>query len=162
VQISQVSVQLTADTRINTQHYNLIDACSVLSLSPGCAGQIGGGEDGYLAEFDLHPGKMNTVIPATSFKGIQECGCPARGLTLQPGQVAKVTISYLASDNLIFSVRPSFILDWPGNQAIFVAPQLQATFAFASDSHFSCYTLQDQKFVGVPLDSMYSPTAWCI
>jgi hypothetical protein len=43
IQITPASITLTADSRRNTQHYNLIEGCSLLSLAPGCQGQIGGG-----------------------------------------------------------------------------------------------------------------------
>jgi hypothetical protein len=125
---------------------------------------LGGYEDGYYAEFDLHPGKTKTIIPAASFT----CqGCPPGGPILQPGGIVKVKLDYSTLGNLSFSLslRPSFTLDWPGNQGTYAAPQLQAAFAFASASHFSCYTLQGQRFLEVPLDSMIDPTTysyWCI
>ncbi len=150
VQISQVSVQLTADTQTNHQHYNLIGLCSLVS---SLCFPRGGGEAAFLASFDLHSGKTNTKVPATCW-GYAAPACSPQALSLKPGEVAKVVLSYSASDNLSFSLKPTFTLDWPGTgkQTIYPVPQLQATFAFASTSQFSCYALQGQKFIAVPVD----------
>lgn len=161
VTISQISAQLTADTQVNNQRYNLVDVCSLSPFTPGCApGPSGGGETEYTAKFALHAGKANTVIPAA----IQGADPTSQQLTLRPGEFAKVIISYMAQDSLSFSLLPSFTLDWPGNQATYPAPQLRETFAFASASQFSCYSLKGQHFIEIPSSSMDSmeSDAWCI
>jgi len=155
VQISQISMQFTADTRINNQHYNLIDACSLNSsvCSPG-----GGGVGVYQAQFDLHSEKANTIMPATCW-GYGSYSCSPQALSLKAGEIATVYLEYFShsSNSLSFSLMPSFTLDWPGKQTTYPVPQLQETFAFASDSQFSCYALQGQQFINVPVDA----THWC-
>jgi len=156
IQISQVSVQLTANTQINKQHYNLIDMCT---LSSSICFPLGGGEAAFQAIFDLHSGKENTNIPPTCW-GYGAPSCSTQALSLKPGEVAKVFLSYNASDNLSFSLRPTFTLVLPGTgkQMVYPVPQLQATFAFASVSQFSCYALQGQNFIEVPVDVEH----WCM
>lgn len=152
VQISQVSARLVLDTQTNNQHYNLVALCSIASNS--ICFPHGGGEAGYLADFNLGAGKANTTIPTTSW-GLATRSAPSSSsqtLSLKPGEVAKVYISYSTTSNLSFSLMPTFTLDWPGKQQIFAAPQLQASFAFAQASQFSCYALQGQQFVQVPVD----------
>jgi len=161
VKISQISAQLRADTQVDNQRYNLIDICSLPPFTPGCApGPSGGGEPIYTANFALHPGKANDVIPA-AIEGVDP---ESQQLTLQPNEVAKVIISYTSQDSLSFSLLPSFTLDWPGNQTTYPAPQLQETFAFGSASQFSCYSLKGQHFIEIPPSSIHSTKSdtWCI
>jgi hypothetical protein len=65
IQIMPASVTFTADTQTNNLHYHLIEGCSLVGIIPGCGGQYGGQEGEYVATFDLHPGKIHTIIPAT-------------------------------------------------------------------------------------------------
>lgn len=163
VKISDVSVQLTADTLVNHQRYNLIDICSVPPFTPGCApGPSGGGEGIYLADFALHQGKATDVIPAASWGKLMNGPGPQPPLTLQKGEVAKVIISYRSQDSLSFSLLPSFTLDWPGRQVTYPAPQLQETIAFGSASQFSCYRLKNQHFIKISSGSILADGAWCI
>ena len=158
IHIAQVSAQFTTDTHANTQHYNLIDVCSFVPpisvQSQACLPLGGGGEGGYLAFLDLHPGKASTTIPARSWEN--------QAPTLQPGDVVQVIIFYKALDNRAFSasIIPTFTLAWPGTgkQTTYPAPQLQETLAFASASQFSCYALQGQHFSEVPQGVQH----WCI
>src|SRR5204863_3278234 len=78
VQISQVTVQLIADTQTNHEHYNLIDLCS---LNSSICFPLGGGEAAYLASFDLHSGKTNTKFPATCW-GYAAPDCSPQALSL--------------------------------------------------------------------------------
>lgn len=165
VQIPHMSVQYTADTQTNHQHYNLIDVCTLLSLPSPCNPSLGSNEGVYVANFNLHAGKAHTI---TSTDVVCE-GCPPLSLTLKPGEVAKVILTYgafySASDNLSFSLTPSFTLEWPGKQITLPASQLQETFAFAFPSQFSCYALQGQQFIQVPRYRQYPfniATNWCI
>ncbi len=155
VQISQVSARLVADTQTNTQHYNLVALCSIASDS--ICFPHGGGEAGYLADFNLGAGKTNTTIPSITWGSAGRSGLP-QTLILKPGEVAKVYLSYNTTSNLSFSLTPTFTLDWPGKQQTYAAPQLQATFAFAAMSQFSCYALQGQQFIQVPVDAAH----WCM
>ena len=152
VQISQVSARLVADTQTNNQHYNLVALCSIASDSI-CTTR-GGGEAGYLAGFNLGAGKANTTIPSITWGSAGRSGT-AQPLILTPGEVAKVYLSYSTTSNLSFSLMPTFTLDWPGKQQTFAAPQLQASFAFAALSQFSCYALQGQQFIQVPVDAAH-------
>ena len=149
VQISQVSTRLIADTQSNNQHYNLVALCSI-APSSFCFPR-GGGEAGYLAGFNLGAGKANSTIPSITWGSAGRSGSP-QTLILKPGEVAKVYLSYSTTSNLSFSLIPTFTLDWPGKQQTFAAPQLQASFAFAMPSQFSCYALQGQQFMQVPVD----------
>jgi hypothetical protein len=153
VQISQISAQLTANTQTNNQHYNLVDACSLLSLP--CYYQLAGIESQYGADFDLHSGKTNMIIPAALGSGRSQ----VQAITLKPGEVIKLVLFYRTPDSLLFSLIPSFTLDLPGKQIVYPAPQLQETFAFASASQFSCYALQGQHFTQVSLEDHQH---WCI
>ena len=153
IQIMLTSVIYTADTKTNNQHYNTIAGCSFVGIAPGCEGSIGGQEGEDKVTFLLYPGKTNTIIPAGGY-----------ALTLQPGEVAKVILSYetLPSGNVSFSLMPSFTIGLPGEQpTTYPVPQLQETFAFALSSQFSCYSLQGQQFVGVSAGEIQSD-AWCI
>lgn len=161
VQISQVSVQFTTNTQTNNHHYDLIDACSLsLNLASGCppVGH-GGGAGVYQAQFDLHSGKTSTIMPATCW-GYGAYNCSPKAPMLQPGEVIKVYLEYFShtSNNLSFSLLPSFTLDWPGKQANYPVLQLQETFAFAAKSQFSCYRLLNQQF----LESSINFSHWCI
>lgn len=161
VQIPHMSVQFTADTQPNQQHYNLIDVCTLLSLPSPCNPSLGSNEGVYVANFDLHAAKADTVAATDVACQV----CPSPSLTLQPGVVVKVILAYSASDNLSFSLTPSFTLEWPGKQITLLAPQLQETFAFAYPSQFSCYALQGQQFMQVPRYGQYpfdTATHWCI
>ncbi|MHB8598353.1 MAG: hypothetical protein ACYDER_16240 [Ktedonobacteraceae bacterium] len=155
VQVAQVSTRLVADTQTNTQHYNLVDLCSIAASS--ICFPRGGGEAGYLADFNLGAGKANTTIPPISWGSGGRSGS-AQTLSLKPGEVAKVQLLYSATNNLSFSLFPTFTLDWPGKQQTYAAPQLQTTFAFAAVSQFSCYALQGQQFMQVPVDAAH----WCM
>ena len=158
IQIMPVSVTFTADTQTNHLHYHLIEGCSLVGIAPGCGGQSGGQEDEYDAEFLLHPGKTNTIISATITGGL------ISSLTLQPGEVAKVILSYRTSPsgNFSFALMPSFALGLPGEPSTtYPVPQLQETFAFARSSQFSCYDLQGQQFTEVSA-SLIQNGAWCI
>lgn len=154
VQISQVSARLVADTQTNNQHYNLVALCTIASES--ICTTHGGGEAGYLADFNLGAGKANTTIPSIT-RGAGRSGS-AQPLILTPGEVAKVQLLYSTTSNLSFSLTPTFTLDWPGKQQTFAAPQLQASFAFAAVSQISCYALQGQQFMQVPVDAAH----WCM
>jgi hypothetical protein len=163
VQISQVSLQFMQDTQANTQRYNLIDACSLsLSfLSLRCPPSLGALEPSYVAQFNLHAGKANTIMSATCWGYDDSTGCSPQKLMLQSGDFAKVTLSYFsnAQSTLSFSLQPLFTLDLPGQQTMsYPAPQLRVTFAFASPSQFSCYSLQVQQFVETSLDEDH----WCL
>ncbi len=154
IQIKPASVTLTADAQTNNLHYHLIEGCSLVGLIPGCSGQYGGGEGEYGAGFALHPGKTHTTIPANTINA----------LTLQPGEVAKVILSYYTSpsSNFSFSLIPSFSIGLLGGQATtYPVPQLQETFAFALRSQFSCYDLQGQQFVEVPGGQIRGED-WCV
>jgi hypothetical protein len=156
IQITLASVTLTADSQRNTQHYNLVEGCSLLSLAPGCEGSIGGGGGIYNIKFDLHPGKKNTIIPASTIGNLNN-----NTFMLQQGEVAEVILTYNSSslNNFSFSLMPSFTIGLPGGQpTTYLAPQLQETFAFARRSQFSCYSLQGQQFIKVSKSS----GAWCI
>jgi hypothetical protein len=163
VQISQVSLQFMQDTQANTQRYNLIDACSLSLnfLSQRCPPGLGAQEPGYVAQFNLHWGKATTIMSATCWGYDDTIGCSPQKLTLQPGDFAKVTLWYFsnAQSNLSLSLQPIFTLDWTGQQTMsYPAPQLRVTFAFASLSQFSCYSLQNQQFVETSLDEHH----WCL
>ncbi len=152
VQISQISVQFTADTQVNNHRYNLIDACSLIPSIDCLSSSIGSYEPVYEARFDLHPGKANTIMPATCL-GYSTANCPQQALMLRPGEVAEVYLTYFSSTsgNLSFSLLPSFSLEWSGKPVTYPAPQLQEHFSFANISQFSCYALKGQKFTQVPL-----------
>jgi hypothetical protein len=152
VQISQISVQFTADTQVNNHHYNLIDACSLIPSIYCLGSPMGSYEPVYEARFDLHPGKANTIMPATCL-GYSTAECLQQALMLHPGEAAEIYLTYFSntSDNLSFSLMPSFTLEWSGKQVAYPAPQLQEYFSFANISQFSCYTLKGQKFTEVSL-----------
>ncbi len=152
VQISQVSARLVADTQTNNQHYNLVALCSIASDS--ICFPHGGSEAGYLADFNLGAGKANTTIPSITW-GLCRTFRHSPDLILRPGEVAKVYLSYSTTSNLSFSLTPTFTLNWPGKQQTYAAPQLKASFAFAALSQFSCYALQGQQFIQVPVDSAH-------
>lgn len=156
LQITLASVILTADSQRNTQHYNLIEGCSLLSLVPGCEGSIGGGAGQYTIDFTLQSGKKNQSIPPGSPYNLEP-----NTFALQPGEVAEVILSYdsMPPNNFSFSLMPSLLIGQPGKQPIsYIVSQLQETFAFALRSQISCYGLQGQSFVEVP----DSGNAWCI
>lgn len=152
VQISQVSIQFATDTHVSTQHYNLVDLCS---LNSSLCFIAGGGQGGYTANFDLDSsGKANTIMPAITWGSATRDSSSNQVPSLKPGEVIKIYLAYLGkSSNLSFSFVPMFTLDWPGTgkQAIYPASQLQSAFTFASASQFSCYTLQGQQFTEVSL-----------
>ncbi|WP_126601518.1 hypothetical protein [Dictyobacter aurantiacus] len=168
IQISQISVRYTADTQPNNGHYNLIDACSMPSISVQaqvCLPYGSGGGFSATSVFALHPGRAGTVI-SNDFNEF-----------IQPGDVIKVIISYTSLKSLSFSLVPSFTLSWPasaseftptpgsitGNGVTYVAPQLQETFTSASLSQFSCYALQGQQFIEVPVnDLLGKKNHWCM
>jgi hypothetical protein len=156
VQITPASVTLTADSQMNTKHYNLIEGCSLLSLAPGCGPSLGGGGGVYSIGFNLHPGKTNTIIPASVIGN--------HTFTLQSGEVAEVILAYFSSplNNFSFSLMPSFTIGLPGEQpTTYPVPQLQETFAFALKSQFSCYDLQGQQFIEVSASQIQNGV-WCI
>lgn len=115
LQITLASVILTADSQVNTQHYNLVEGCSLLSLAPGCEGSLGGGGGIYTVSFDLQPGKENQVIPAAA-TGNQL----TNSFVLQAGEVAEVILSYdsLAPINFSFSLVPSLLVGQHGEGGI--------------------------------------------
>lgn len=157
VQIAQISVRYIVNTQTNTQHYNLIDACSLIACFPPR-----GVEGTYDAPFDLHPGNANNITPATCLE--DHNGCLPQALSLKPGEIAEMQLVYSSSpsSDLTFSLIPSFTLNQLGKQMTYAAPQLQATFAFASASQFSCYALQGQQFVDVSHLSPRSRLHQCI
>ncbi|MFL5589883.1 MAG: hypothetical protein ACJ8DI_19855 [Ktedonobacteraceae bacterium] len=162
VKISQVHVEFTADTRVDNQSYNLIDACPLLPSARPCPPSFRGGTGGlgvYTASFQLNSEKKNTINSATYWgDDFGKFQIP----TLQPGEIIQVTIEYdrpkNLNSNLSFSIRPSFTLTWPDKQPItYPAPQLQAMFSFTHQ--FSCYGLQDQQFTKI---SSGSQQTWCV
>lgn len=160
IHISQISLQLTADTQIDQQKYKLINICSFPVPTCKTPPPHGGGEAIYIASFGLNPGKAYATSSAILMcYNLDECTTPVP--VIQPGDVTEVDIKYGPSQlspspqytdsNVTFSVEPSFTLSGPGKQpTVASAPQLEETFTLASQ--FSCYSLQGQQFIQISFD----------
>lgn len=164
IQLSHIEMEYMGASRPNTFSYRLMDICSLPITLPDqfskCPPRRGGGGQGYAYQFQLGQGSTSTVIQGQLTNNGGETGV---GPTLDPGQVAFVSLSFVSSGtpgNLVYTVRPKLTLDMVGEQRITELPRLDSTLAFADASQFSCYTLRGDTFELVgpgPHDSV-----WCV
>lgn len=149
VQVPSVGFMLTRAPEPNTQHYDLVDRCSVVPQRPSqCHVQLGGGPVGcsvYNAQVQLH----GTALPATfedAPVAVTPTGtCPT--LSIGPAATAVLWISAVSNSALVYSATPVMTVDTVSGRRHVALTELVGTLAFADPSQFSCWRLQGTTFV---------------
>ena len=140
-------MRLLLDTQLNQYQYRLIDSCS---LSSDLCPMIGGSGARYIYEFNLSKAKTNAV-----FSGQLQGDQPL----LDPGQVAFISLYFLSSENLIYSVAPEITVALADEQRTFTLSQINNTLAFAKRDQFSCYQLHGNTFTQKVISTSWG---WCM
>lgn len=149
IQIPQVDVRLTAAPQQNNYQYRLIDVCSII-LSDSCrcsgCGAGGGSCSYYFANIHLGTGQQGSVFNDTPVSD-SSCG----QMTLAPSSTLYLNLLFSPSlpNHLMYSLTTELTLKTASGQQVLVLPQLGDVVAFADQSQFSCYGLQNQTFVPV-------------
>ena len=153
ITITGVNMRLLSDTQLNQYHYRLIDSCSLAPAggSDQLCPRLVGSSTAYYYNFNLGSAKAGTL-----FTGQRQIDQPF----LDPGQIAFIFLSFLSSENLIYSVAPEITVA-PGitisqvnnGQRTFTLSQLNSTLAFAKPDQYSCYKLNGKTFVKKDLSS---------
>lgn len=156
IQIPQIDARLTAASQQNNYQYRLIDACSMLSADKcrcgGCGG-AGGSCSVYAATIQLGVGQQDSVFSSTP-TSMDTCG----QMTLAPSSTLELYLSFSSSppSNLMYSLTTELTLKTASGQQVLALPQLGSSVAFADNSQFSCYGLQNQTFVQINPDTTTS------
>jgi len=181
VQVPKAGVRLTRRPETNTQHYDLVDRCSLAITRPiPCHPQLGGGAAPcqlYTAQVQLQVADAGTVfVDAPASAGASECPV----LTVAPRATVELWVMAVSAQNDIYPVTPELVVETSSGERTVSLVDLSGSMAFAAADQFSCWKLQGATFVkaidgaGVlpPVDAQHNRYAnfnswqtagvWCI
>jgi len=152
IQLSNIIVQLAADSQQNTYQYRLIDVCSLPSdvpkQPPTCPVWSQGTASETPYDFHLNAGKSGTVFQR------QLRDQTDIGITIQPGDIFIAHLNFTSaskSGNFIYSVVPKLIVSVSGEQRTIALTDLKSMLAFIDPHQLSCYQLQENRNTFVAL-----------
>jgi hypothetical protein len=158
VQIQSINMQVTSVPKGNTSHYDLIDACSLLSASErvSCPGLFGGAPS---LEYSY-------VLKKSSIGTLFSPQTPGP-IVLKPNDIAYVSLDFRpigTSTNLIYHIMPELMLQ----KGTVELKSANMELVFASKDQFSCAQLSKNTFVPeFPIPAPFSPDGqlsghWCM
>lgn len=142
IQITQIALRYTADPQSNTNHYNLIDLCSlsIQSKAKICTGGRGAGGGVQTFDFKLGTGSNGTIVSS------QE----TQTLSIDAGATVKIDLVVAPADtsnpDYVYSIVPQLTLNTSSQPQ--EVSQMTNTIVFTDSSQVSCYQLQsDNTFI---------------
>lgn len=149
VQIPVVGLRLTRRPEVNTQHYDLVDRCSVALTRPvPCFPQLGGGAAPcqlYTVQVQLSMGDAGAVFVDTPASAGVSGLCPLP--TISPGATVELWIMAVSAQNYVYPVTPELTVQTKNGERRISLVDFSGSMAFASPEQFSCWKLQASAFI---------------